>query len=379
MLSYITTDEQIKKLKEISDIAAEKLVFLSAQNEACKDAIKRYAQISNIGSTTRIENATLTDTEILWMDEKLSADDRPTAFLKEKNYIENKLSKERERSIEEVVGCRAMLNILHEQGRDMFPLSHNVICGLHRELLQYYPPSEYYLGKYKTVPNNVIEKLMDGAKELSRRDILKTADPGPITQTAMQDLLDWYNKALREHPWVIAVAVEFVFRFLTIHPFQDGNGRIGRALFALAILQSGDRVLSQVMPYIALDRHIEKSKREYYLVLRQCSGGRFSSDPKEYNLGYFLNFMLKMVKTSLEDDIDYYSKKHASFIALAAAPRKVLDCFKEYPEKRLAMKEVVAITRLPRRTAIDAVNTLVNKKFLQKYGRGSATNYQLTF
>ena len=84
MLSYTITDQQTKKLKELSDTAAEKLAFLTTQSEECKEAMKKYALVSTIGSSTRIENATLTDTEISWMNEKLRVDDKPTAFLKEK-------------------------------------------------------------------------------------------------------------------------------------------------------------------------------------------------------------------------------------------------------------------------------------------------------
>lgn len=379
MLSFKLTDEQTRGLKEVSDIAAEKMAYITSQDEGCREAIKKYARISNIGSTTRIENATLTDTEILWMNDKLALDDRPTAFLKEKRFIEHKLSKERERSIEEVAGCRAMLNVLFDQGSTLFPLSQGTICGLHRELMQFYPPAEHYLGRYKTVPNNVIERVMDGERELSRRDVLKTADPGPITETAMHDLVEWYNMTLPDHPWAIATATEFVFRFLAIHPFQDGNGRIGRALFALSILQSNDKILKALIPFIAIDRHIEKNKREYYLALRQCSGGRFSPEPKDYDLSHFLNFMLKIIRSALENDIEYYAKKHRSFIDLADAPQKALACFKEYPEKRLAIRDVINLTALPRRTAIHAVNTLIREQFLQRYGKGPSTKYQLTF
>ena len=39
----------------------------------------------------------------------------------------------------------------------------------------------------------------------------------------MRDLIVWYNQTIREHAWPLLVATEFVFRFLAIHPFQDGN------------------------------------------------------------------------------------------------------------------------------------------------------------
>lgn len=379
MLSYALTDEFIKRLKKLSDLAAEKATFLSLQGQETRDASHKYARISNIGSTTRIENAILTDTEILWINDILSKDGRPTAFLKEKEYIENKFSKDKERSIEEVAGCRAMLEIVYSQGEDIFPLSQAAVCGLHRELLQFYPPAEHYLGRYKTAPNNVVEKIIADGKILSTRDVLRTADPGSITETAMHDLIDWYNKTLPDFPWAIACATELVFRFLAIHPFQDGNGRVGRALFTLCLLQSDDKILKQVIPYTAIDRHIERHRAEYYLVLRQCSGGTFSSDPAKYDIGRFLSFMIKIIIEALETDIDYYANKHKAFSNLSETSTNVLGCFHDHPEKRLGLKDIIELTKLPKRTAINALNRLVGEKFLQKYGKGPATKYQLTF
>lgn len=378
MLSYIITESLTKKLKAVNDNAAEKMVFLSSLDEECRAFIKKNARISNIGSSTRIENAILTDVEISWMDETLSADGKPTAFIREKQRIENKLSKDKERSIEEVAGCRTMLEIIFEQAEDIFPLSQSTICGLHRELMQYYPPAKYHLGKYKTVPNNVVEKTVLGKKE-TLRDVFKTADPGPITESAMHDLIAWYNKTLEENPWTMAVASELVFRFLAVHPFQDGNGRLGRALFMLSILQSKDRVLKSIIPFIAIDRHIEKHKQEYYLVLQKCSGGRFLADPKKYDPSHFLSFMLKVLDESIQSDIDYYSDKYKKFVNLADAPREVLSCFREYPEDKLALKNVLSLAAIPRRTAIHAMNALVRLGFLQKYGKGPSAKYRLTF
>lgn len=376
MLSFIITDEITKKLKHVSELTADKASYLHSLSPEYRESIHRYARISTIGSTTRIENAILTDPEIKWLDATLSADGRPTAFFKEKKYIEDKLSKERERSIEEVAGCRDMLAIIYTQASDLFPLTETAIKGLHKELLQFYPPAVHYLGKYKIVPNNVVETV---AGTNIKKDILKTCDPGPITDSAMRDLVDWYNKTLPEHPWPIAVASEFVFRFLAIHPFQDGNGRIGRALFALALLQSNDKNIKIVIPYIAVDRHIEKHKEEYYHVLRRCSDGKFSQDPKKYRLEYFLTFILKMLEEAIGNDIDFYAGKHSSFMNLADAPRKVLSCFEHYPEKKLALKDVVEQTKISRRTVIHALNVLVKKSFLQKSGTGPATKYQITF
>lgn len=376
MLSYKITDEVTKKLKNLGELTAEKAAFLKSLPEENAAAIHRYARISTIGSSTRIENAILTDTEIDWMDKTLLADGRPTAFLKEKKYIEDKLSKERERSIEEVAGCRAMLSIIYSQAEELFPLSETTVKGLHKELLQYYLPASRYLGRYKIAPNSVVE-MIEGTNV--KKDVLRTSDPGPVTEAAMRDLIDWYDETLPKHPWPIAVVSEFVFRFLAIHPFQDGNGRLSRGLFLMALLQSGDKNLKTVIPCIAVDRHIEKNREEYYLVLRKCSEGKFSQDPRNYKIDYFLNFILKMLDAAIGGDADFYNGRYESYVNLAGAPRKVLNCFRENPEEKLGISDVLKRTDLPRRTAIYAINTLIDAKFLQKYGRGPSTKYQLTF
>ena len=67
-----------------------------------------------IGASTRIENALLTDSEIDWLDTILTQDGKTTALEANRDLIENKLSKDRERSIEEVAGCRQLLLSIYE-------------------------------------------------------------------------------------------------------------------------------------------------------------------------------------------------------------------------------------------------------------------------
>jgi Fic family protein len=57
----------------------------------------------------------------------------------------------------------------------------------------------------------------------------------------------------------------------------------------------------------------------------------------------------------------------------------VLQCFKEHPEKKLSTGEIVEFTGLPRRTAVHALNALLKETFLQRFGKGPGTVYQLTF
>ena len=194
----------------------------------------------------------------------------------------------------------------------------------------------------------------------------------------MSDLVGWYNESLPEHPWTVAVAVEFVFRFLAIHPFQDGNGRIARGLFLLALLQSPDESLRAVAPYLPIDRHTEKQREEYYITLRRCSGGKFRPDPSIYEYDPFLRFMIKVLNRSL-GDFEFYRDRFRSLRELPPAAVTVLNCFKERPEKRLQTREIVEDTGFPRSTTTDALRKLAKQGFIQRLGRGAGVRYQLVF
>src|SRR3989338_5322554 len=375
MISFTIDLRLEKKLKDISELLSRKRVELEHLSADCQETIHRYARISIIGASTRIENAVLTNTEIDWMDAALGEDSRLCSFEKHKRYIEDKLSKDKERSIEEVAGLRSVLTLIYEQANDLLPLKETDVRGLHKELLQYHPPASHYLGQYKVAPNSVVERVDNKVT----REIFKTADPGPATSAAMKDLFDWYNQTLPNSLWSLPVIAEFVYRFLAIHPFQDGNGRLGRALFLLGMLQTPDKNLNFVAPYLAVDRQIEKARAEYYIVLRQCSGGIFRQNPKQYHIEFFLNFMLKMLEKSLNQDIDYYSKKYANYLQLASNPKKVLQCFREHPETRLQSGQISELINIPRRTFTRALQELAKIGFLQQLGKGPDTRYQLIF
>lgn len=375
MLSFPLSEKTISNLRELSSQAAVLSASLRSLSEEEKEAIHCFARVSQIGASTRIENAVLTDSEVLWIDTLLSKSAKPTAFKEEEKRIEDKLSKDKERSIEEVAGCRNMLLLIYEQGKDFFPFTESDLRGFHKELLQFYPSANHYLGKYKTVTNSVIERNHQTGEE---RIVFKTADPGPITDVVMKELVQWYNENHSGNPWTFAVACEFVYRFLSIHPFQDGNGRLSRGLFLLVLLQSPDLGLSQIARYVAIDRQIERHRREYYYVLQKCSGGRFYEAPNEYKIEFFLNFMIKMMNLAFRD-IEVYRKRYAVIKKLSLSALKVLDCFKEFPEKRLQVKEIAGQTDLPTRTVSHVTQILLKSELIQSGGQGAGTYYQVIF
>ena len=337
--------------------------------------LHRFALISNIGASTRIENAVLTDPEVEWVDTILQKDSKTTAFEENKIFILDKLKKDRERSVEEVVGCRQILSTVYLQAKELYPLKEVTIRGLHHDLLRYYPQAANFAGGYKKTPNRVV---FINHKTGEQRVVLDPSPPGIITSTAMADLVNWYNLNIRENPWPLLVATEFVFRFLAIHPFQDGNGRLGRALFILTLLQSDDKYIKEITPYIAIDRHIEQNRSLYYTTLHQCSEGKFHDDPQKYNIEPLAWFFIRILRSSLSD-IKVYRNRYARLQKLSESAAAVLSCFKSSPEKRLKVAEIVDHTGLPRRTVQYALQTLSKNAFIQKLGQGAGTRYQLVF
>lgn len=375
MLSFAIDTKLTKKLVQLNEQISEQHIIVRDLPIDEREAIHRYARISMIGASTRIENAVLTDAEINWLDTVLEKDGKPTAFNEHRVAIENKLSKDHERSIEEVAGCRAMLSIIYENVDELTPFTEHSLRGLHSELMKYYPPAARYAGRYKTQLNSVVETNHRTGKT---RTVLKPAEPGPITASAMSDLISWYSIAIKDEPWPMAVACEFVFRFLAIHPFQDGNGRIGRALFLLTLLQSQSPHLSDLARYLAIDRQIERHKDEYYTVLNRCSGGKYISYPSKYKIEYFLSFMIKVVENSLAD-ISIYRKRFQSIHDLSPAASDVYQCFGDFPEKRLSAQEICNETKLPRRTAVHSLSALSKLGLLQKFGKARGVRYRLIF
>lgn len=375
MISFSPTPKQEKALRQLQSRLVEASSRLDTASPDERIYLSRCALISNIGASTRIENAVLTDVEIDWIDTALSVDGKTTAFNKQKPFILDKLSKDRERSLEEVVGCRSVLTTVYQQARELTPLTEMTIRALHHDLLRYYPAAAGYAGVYKTVSNRVVSRNHGTGEE---QVVLEPADPGILTSTAMADLVREYNAAIREHPWPLLVATEFVFRFLAIHPFQDGNGRLGRALYILALIQSDDEHLTKIAPYIAIDRHIEQSKEQYYNVLHQVSGGRFHQDPSSYNYEPLAWFFLKMIEAALTD-IKHNRNRYVQLQKLSGAALVLLNTFKTEPEKRLPVGALVEMTGQPRRTIQYSLRALTDKGFLQRIGQGAASRYQLVF
>src|SRR5436309_9198133 len=180
-------------------------------------SLRRIATVESVGASTRIEGAKLTDREV---DSLLSNLD---------------LGSFRSRDEQEVAGYAEATELVFDSWRDI-PLTENHIKQLHGALLKFSPRDEHHRGGYKKVPNNV-EAFDEHGRSVGV--IFETATPSE-TPRLMEELAAWTNRELggKTHHPLLVVAV-FIVRFLAIHPFQDGNGRLARVLTNLLLLRTG--------------------------------------------------------------------------------------------------------------------------------------------
>lgn len=144
-----------------------------------------------------------------------------------------------EREVMEIQGHDDAVEAVEEALRADRPLTEEFLLRLHGVLMSPVveqeaassglpPSSTRPVGSYKTVPNSV--RTARGERAFT---------PPEKTPEAMRDLLAWLEAQREADPHPVAVAAEFHWRFVEIHPFYDGNGRMARLLMNLILRQRG--------------------------------------------------------------------------------------------------------------------------------------------
>jgi len=309
-------------------------------------ALRRVATIESIGSSTRIEGSKLSDREV----------ERLLANLEIKRFDT--------RDEQEVAGYAKVMEVVFSAWQDI-PFTENYIKQLHQILLQHSDKDHWHRGQYKTNTNSVAA-FDEHGEQIGI--VFQTASPFD-TPRLMTELIAWVD-AQREsrllHPLLIAAI--FVVVFLEIHPFQDGNGRISRALTTLLLLQSG----YAYVPYSSLESVIEFNKEAYYLALRQTQGTIRADAP---NWQPWLAFFLR----SLAEQVRRLEKKvEREKLVLASLPELSLQIVEFAREHgRVTIGEAIKLTSASRNTLKQHFRTLVERGTLNQHGSGRGVWYDL--
>lgn len=311
--------------RRVRELNAEKLAEL-----------RRITSIESAASSTRIEGAELSDAEVAQVLQGLSID----SF--------------RARDEAEVLGYSDLLRMIYE-GYEAIALTENHVKQLHAVLLGRTQKDERHRGEYKKIDNHVEATHPDGRKEI----LFHTESPfsTPARTAALIVATSDAFAVAEVHPLVILA--RFIVDFLAIHPFQDGNGRLSRALTTLLMLRCG----YEYVPYSSLERVIEENKTRYYVSLR-TSQLAMRQEPDAF--GDWLIFFLQALRTQkrqLETKVDV----ERSMLQLSDAQQKVLDAVTS--QTRMTAPQLVTKLNIPGRTVRYHLDSLTRQGLLEAHGQ----------
>lgn len=230
------------------------------------ETLKKVAMVQSVESSNRIEGITV-------MPGRLEA-------------IVAKRSKPKDHSEQEVAGYRDVLSEIHTKA-DKLILSPDVILRWHKDMYKY---TSDEAGIWKKEDNAIIEVMADGTRRIRFRPLAAAATPN-----AVERLCGQYNSCITQGSVEPLLAVaSFVLDFECIHPFKDGNGRIGRLLTLLLLYHAG----YEVGRFISLERIVEESKETYYESLL-ASSQRWHEG--EHDLQPWWNYFLGMLTAAYNE------------------------------------------------------------------------------
>jgi Fic family protein len=326
-----------KEISQIDRFDASWATIEKREGQTLKQ-LKSIATVHSVGASTRIEGSKMTDEEVEVLIKNLA------------------ISKLEERDQQEVAGYFETLELIAESFRDI-EITENNLKHLHNVLMKHSEKDAWHKGNYKQHSNVVEAANPDGSKQV----VFKTTEPGFATEDAMSKLITWYKSDNQTLP-LIKDAI-FVYDFLSIHPFQDGNGRLSRILGTLLLLKHG----YSWVQYVSFEHQIESRKSEYYKILMQCQRQRPGEEVHPWVL-FFLD-CLKNIQSQLMTKLEVQTKNSK----LTLREKKIYSFIENHPGSQSG--EIAQKLSIPLPTVKRILTDMVKNKLLAMYGAGASTNY----
>jgi Fic family protein len=307
-------------------------------------SLQRIATVESVASSTRIEGVTLTDDQVHSLLRNVARATLDT------------------RDEQEVAGYAAAMELVFESFQQL-ALTENHILQLHSVLLSRCAADAAHRGAYKRLPNS-IEAIDANGRSLG---VLLATTPPLDTPRAMQELLAATQAALaaNEHHPIFVIAL-FVVRFLAIHPFQDGNGRLSRVLTTLLLLQAG----YDYVRFASLERVVEHNKDAYYELLRRAQVN-WSSDPPQIDpwVTFFVQCLVEQ-----KNVLQHRLERERMLAPQAPLTAAILELVRE--RGRVTVRDVVAMHGANRNTVKLHLKQLVAAGQLVLHGRARGAWYE---
>lgn len=306
--------------------------------------LKRSVLITSTGASTRIEGSRMSDEEVARLIQGLRS------------------TPPKGRDAQEVAGYADLLGRIFDHWQTL-KITEGQILHFHKILLNFSEKDKAHKGAYKTTDNKVVMRKEDGTEVV----IFEPTKPF-LTKKEMDDVIYWLREEMeRKETHSLILIANFIFEFLAIHPFTDGNGRLSRALTILLLLKTG----YTYVPYVSLDEIIEEKKIEYYLALRRTQS---KHKTKKEDITEWLNFLLDALLEQV---------KRAQAIMEEDQPEKLLSekqlsVYQLFRTETLSVSEISKLLKdtIPMATLKQALPRLVTLKLIEKIGSGRGTRYR---
>ena len=216
-------------------------------------------------------------------------------------------------------------------------------------------------------------QIVSGA--MGREVVHFQAPPSIQIPSEMERFIQWFNEAqdIIKKP-IIRAAIAHLY-FESIHPFEDGNGRIGRAIAEKALSQSINRPV-----LFSLSKSIESNKNAYYEALKRAQR---SNEITEW-INYFVKTVLD-AQVDAEEEIEFTLKKTKFFDQYKGelndrqkkVIRRMLDEGHKGFEGGMNARKYVSLTGASKATATRDLQDLVEKGVFVPIGGGRSTRYEV--
>ena len=336
--SVISNGNIINLISKIHEYKGRQSYLLDSKKETLETLVK-VAKIQSTSSSNKIEGIYTNDKRI--------------------NEIVNQKLEPKNRNEEEIAGYRDVLSLIHEN-YNYIDINSNTILQLHRDLYKYTGYS--YGGKFKNSQNYIEETNELGEKKI------RFVPLSPVeTPIAIEELCKNYKELVNDESFDLLVLIPiFILDFVSIHPFNDGNGRMSRLLTLLLLYKSN----YLVGKYISIEKIIEDTKDSYYDSLGKSSIN-WSNNKNDYSyfVEYYLGILLNPYK---EFDLRLNivgNKKITSY-------EKVKNIFRE---NIIPMDKAFIMNKCPNlsETTIErALNKLLKEEKITKISGGRYTKYK---
>lgn len=250
------------------------------------------------------------------------------------------------------------------------PLSHTMLFNWHRMVTNGRQDLEV-IGGYRS--GSLPMQIVSGP--IGNHQVFYEAPPSKIVPGEMDVFITWFNGLSQHLPPIIRAGICHIY-FERIHPFEDGNGRIGRALVEKSLAQS----ISQPT-FIAISRTILKSRKDYYAA--------FEYDQKSNEINHWLNYFGNIIIDAQKHTIESmkFLVNKTSFYdqyanQLNERQHKLLNRIFQEDIKGftggVSVKNYMSINKnISRLTANRDLNSLVDKGIMKRIGDRKSTRYWL--